>query len=102
AAFRHGPLEMLGDSIFVLVFAGENPTRKLNLKLWHDIRERAGRTKLLGEDSDFVPFRLPRAPASIRPILEILPVQMVTLALAALAGREAGRFSYATKVTTTE
>jgi glutamine---fructose-6-phosphate transaminase (isomerizing) len=102
AAFRHGPLEMLSDEIFVVVFAGENPTRKLNLKLWQDIRERAGRTELLGEGSEFLPFRLPRAPASIRPILEILPVQMVTLALAALARREAGRFTYATKVTTTE
>jgi hypothetical protein len=38
----------------------------------------------------------------IRPILEILPVEMITLALAALAGREAGRFESATKVTTTE
>jgi hypothetical protein len=36
------------------------------------------------------------------PILEILPVEMITLALAAQTGREAGRFSFASKVTTTE
>jgi hypothetical protein len=38
----------------------------------------------------------------LRSILEILPVQMITLALAAQAGREPGRFELATKVTTTE
>jgi hypothetical protein len=35
-------------------------------------------------------------------MLEVLPAQMITLALAAQAGREAGRFELATKVTTTE
>jgi glucosamine--fructose-6-phosphate aminotransferase (isomerizing) len=39
---------------------------------------------------------------SIRPILEILPVQMITIALGALANREAGKFERATKITTTE
>ena len=38
----------------------------------------------------------------MRPLLEMLPVQMITIALAALAGREAGKFERATKVTTTE
>ena len=41
-------------------------------------------------------------PLSVRPICEVLPGQMITLALAAQAGREAGRFERATKITTTE
>jgi glucosamine--fructose-6-phosphate aminotransferase (isomerizing) len=36
------------------------------------------------------------------PIAEILPIQMITLALAALAGREPGKFVRATKVTAVE
>jgi glutamine---fructose-6-phosphate transaminase (isomerizing) len=102
AAFRHGPIEMLDNQIFVGVFAGTRRTRELNVKLWQEIRERGGKTELLGEHSEFTPFRLPVAAESIQPILEVLPVQMVTLALAALQGREAGRFTYATKITTTE
>ena len=39
---------------------------------------------------------------SVRQILEILPVEMITLALALQAGREPGRFELASKVTTTE
>jgi len=38
----------------------------------------------------------------VQPILEILPVQMITIALAALANREAGKFERATKVTIVE
>jgi len=34
--------------------------------------------------------------------LEILPVQMISLALAALRGAEAGRFALATKITAVE
>lgn len=102
AAFRHGPFEMLGDELFVLVFAGGNNTRDLNAGLLQDIREQRGRAEWVGEDARFAPCALPAAPHSIGPILEILPVQMITLALALQAGREPGRFNLATKVTTKE
>ncbi len=39
---------------------------------------------------------------SLRPVIEMLPVQMITLALAAMAGLEAGAFALASKVTLTE
>jgi len=101
AAFRHGPFEMLSDETFVLVFAGEHKTRDLNQRLFEDVREQQGRAELVSE-SAAPPFGLPTAPRSIHPILEILPVQMISLALAAQAGREPGRFELATKVTTRE
>ena len=53
-------------------------------------------------DSPPGPFCLPQAPESVRPILEVLPVQMASLALAAMKGREAGRFVRLTTVTTVE
>jgi glutamine---fructose-6-phosphate transaminase (isomerizing) len=102
ASFRHGPLEMISDEIFVLVFAGDLPTRDLNQRLLDDIRQQAGRTELVGEESGFAACKLPAASRIFRPILEILPVQMVTLALAAQVGREPGRFELASKVTTRE
>ena len=102
AAFRHGPLEMLREDIFVLVFAGDNRTAHFNHRLLHDLREQQARAQVVGHDSDLPAFRLPPAPGGARPILEILPVQMMTLALAALAGREPGVFQLARKITTTE
>jgi glucosamine--fructose-6-phosphate aminotransferase (isomerizing) len=102
AAFRHGPMEMLNSGVFVLVFGGDPRTRALNKRLCMEIRGNGAKAFLCSPDSEFAPARIPDLPESVRPILEILPVQMITLALAALAGREAGRFEKATKITSTE
>jgi glutamine---fructose-6-phosphate transaminase (isomerizing) len=102
AAFRHGPFEMLGRETFVLVFSGQPRTKELNRRLWHDIREKDGHAEIVGEAGAGSPYGLPRVPIALLPIIEILPVQMITLALAACRGREAGRFELASKVTTVE
>ncbi|MBE0699653.1 MAG: hypothetical protein IH586_22235 [Anaerolineaceae bacterium] len=47
-------------------------------------------------------LRLPQGPASLLPIYEMLPAQMVTLALARLANHTAGKFRRVTKVTSVE
>jgi glucosamine--fructose-6-phosphate aminotransferase (isomerizing) len=78
AAFRHGPLEMLGEDSLVLVFAGDKKTSEFNNRLLADIREQKGRAELVGEESELPALRLAPAPVSIRPILEVLPVQMIT------------------------
>ena len=101
ASFRHGPFEMLSAETLVIVFSGDPKTRELNRRLLADIRQQGGRAELIGEKSSHKYFRL-AGYGGIRPILEILPVQMITLALAALAEREAGKFERATKITTTE
>jgi glucosamine--fructose-6-phosphate aminotransferase (isomerizing) len=93
---------MLTDETFVLVFAGDARTRDLNQRLLEDIREEQGVAELVSDDSKIAAFRLPSASHSMLAILEILPLQMITLALAAQAGREPGRFQLASKVTTTE
>lgn len=102
AAFRHGPLEMLSQDMFVVVFSGDDKTRDLNARLLSDIRQGGARAEILGEETDLECFRLNAEDSSIRPVLEILPVQMITLALAVLAGREPGKFELASKITTTE
>jgi glucosamine--fructose-6-phosphate aminotransferase (isomerizing) len=102
AAFRHGPLEMLSKDTFVLVFGGDRKAQKLNQGLLEDIQTHGGNAELVSHLSLFPPCALPNSIMTVQPILEILPVQMITLALAALVGREAGRFDFATKITTKE
>lgn len=102
AAFRHGPMEMTGPNTMVLVLEGEDDVRELNIKLVHDIRERGGRAQLLGPSAEIAALRIPAVPQCLLPITEILPIQMLTLALAANKGIEAGNFAHATKVTTEE
>jgi glutamine---fructose-6-phosphate transaminase (isomerizing) len=102
AAFRHGPLEMLSEETFVIVFSGDDKTRDLNRRLMADIQQRSGRDALVAADSALACFRLADHCSNVRPILEILPIQMITIALGALAGREPGKFERAAKVTTME
>ena len=102
AAFRHGPLEMLSKETCVFVFAGEERTRALNIELKEDICRMGGRGELIGNNAELPSLRIPPVPNSVLPILEILPVEMMTLALAARAGIEAGRFTLGSKITTTE
>jgi len=102
AAFRHGPFEMLGPDCYLLVFEGDAATAPLNRALVEDVRRAGARAALAGAGAGMDALRLPDVPGQVRPIVEMLPLQMISLALAALAGREAGVFERITKVTTTE
>ena len=102
AAFRHGPFELVGPHVFALVYGGDAKVERLNRSLVEDIRQAGGRAFLCGPKAEFEPVRLPAASPALRPILEILPTQMISLALAALTGVEAGKFRKATKVTEKE
>ncbi len=102
AAFRHGPLEMLQPGMSTFVFEGDEPTRALNHRLALQLEDADCSCEEIGTSSRLASLRLPEHDAAVRPILEILPVEMMTLALAAMAGREAGRFERASKVTDTE
>ena len=102
AAFRHGPLEMLTGDTFVGVLEGDDMTRNLNEQLKKDIVLASGRSDLIGPRAALASLRVSSPFFRIVPILEILPLQMMTLALAYLSGTEAGLFTRATKVTITE
>lgn len=102
AALRHGPIEMLDESCFVLVFAGRGPSRQLNRRLYDELAGKRIPSAWVDTGSSGSPFDLPQANERLRPILEILPVEMMTLALASLRGRTAESFEQITKITTTE
>jgi glucosamine--fructose-6-phosphate aminotransferase (isomerizing) len=102
AAFRHGPFELTDGGAFVLVFLGDARTAALNRNLGQDLLNHGGRTKLVSEEESNSAFCLPSVPPRVRPIVEILPAQIISLALAAQAGREAGRLTLSSKVTTIE
>ncbi len=101
AAFRHGPFEMLSDAVFVLVLEGDARSALFSRKLVDDIREAGGRSALVSTTTGGV-YQIPESAERLRPLMEFLPVEMLTLALAAVKDREPGRFERATKVTEVE
>jgi glutamine---fructose-6-phosphate transaminase (isomerizing) len=102
AAFRHGPLETTGPGTVVMVFGGDNRFHDLTRRLCNDLRKAGADIMAVGLNAGLPALALPDVPTPLLPILEILPVEMLTLALAARKGFEAGCFSHATKVTTVE
>jgi len=105
AAFRHGPLNMVSEQNFVLVFEGLEPTRALNRNLVDDIQKHGGNAALVGIGPVTGAFHLPAVPvisAGGLAVLEILPAQMLSIALARLHGHIPGQFPWGSKVTSTE
>jgi glucosamine--fructose-6-phosphate aminotransferase (isomerizing) len=102
AAFRHGPLEMVGPDVAVCVFAGDDRTAALNRSLAADVSRSGGKAAWIGEDGVTDTFRIAATSPESRTIMEILPVQMISLALAARSGHEPGVFQHLGKVTTVE
>jgi glutamine---fructose-6-phosphate transaminase (isomerizing) len=102
AAFRHGPFEMLSEDCFVMVFVGDPQVELLHKRLVEDVRQTGAKSALVGTDAELEAFRLPAVSKQIRPIVEMLPLHMASLALAAIAGREAGKFDRIDKVTASE
>lgn len=102
AAFRHGPFEMLDEDCCVVVLAGDPHVEPLHKKLVEDVRETGAKAFLVGSAADSQELRLPDLSSEIRPIAEMIPIQMISLALAAIGGREPGKFERIGKVTTSE
>ena len=102
AAFRHGPLDMASPQIFVLVYEGLDPTRTLNRNLVADIQKIGGEAALVEIAPGREVFHLPTVPACGLAVLEILPAQIISLALARLHDHLPGQFSWGSKVTNIE
>jgi glucosamine--fructose-6-phosphate aminotransferase (isomerizing) len=102
AALRHGPFEMLGPDSFVLVFEGGDNVRERNRTLVNDVLATGAKASLCGVGAPGGPFALPFTAEAVRPIIELLVTQMMSLALGYLQGREPGKFERITKITTVE
>jgi glucosamine--fructose-6-phosphate aminotransferase (isomerizing) len=102
AALRHGPLEMMRNNAYVLVFSGSKNTYNLNYNLAKELSAQGARVGWVSPDAEKPVYRLPRAPEGLLPIMEFLPTAMLNLAIAALSNHQAGVFEHATKITVTE
>jgi glucosamine--fructose-6-phosphate aminotransferase (isomerizing) len=102
ASFRHGPMEMALPDVMVLTYEGNGKTAHLNKQLVEDVAHFGGRAMYICENDAPGALHLPVYCDLLRPLLEILPAQMISLALASIQGIEPGVFERASKVTAVE
>ena len=101
--FRHGPLELCGPDLSVILFAGPPETQQLNQRLAIDLANCGGHVFWLGPEMEGVSV-LPMAwvEGIGQPLAEILPIQLLTIHLAEQSGLVPGKFKYIGKVTLVE
>jgi glucosamine--fructose-6-phosphate aminotransferase (isomerizing) len=104
ADFRHGPMELASPRLMVLMLAGAPGTIALNRELALDVSRHGGRVLWLASQTDallpFVP--LPDVDEAARPLVEILPLQLLSIVMARRNGFEPGVFRNVSKVTVAE
>ncbi|HEY3473002.1 MAG TPA: hypothetical protein VGK56_00250, partial [Anaerolineales bacterium] len=104
ADFRHGPLEIVSEGFAALIFAGSGQTSALNRELALEIISYGGKAIWLDSvlDPEIPTIRFPETSELTRPLVEIVPVQILTLAMAKRKGIKAGKFRHVSKITDRE
>ena len=101
AQFRHGPLELADPRLAAIFLAGKQPTRAMNRKLAEEMRSHRAQVVWIGEQttSNASEIPMPVTPEAGEEIAEMIPIQMLSLALAEQTGVEPGIFRYIGKIT---
>jgi glucosamine--fructose-6-phosphate aminotransferase (isomerizing) len=100
--FRHGPLELATPDLSALIFAGPPETRDLNARLLKDLRDYRSAAFWVGADPQEWWIEIPQAPVIGMPLVEILPIQLLSIHLAQQISVEPGHFFRSGKVTLAE
>ncbi len=100
--FRHGPLELADPELTALIFAGPQETRDLNMRLLQDLRGYQVNAFCVGSEENEWQIAIPYVPVIGMPLMEILPLQMLTIHFAGQIGVEPGHFFRTGKITLTE
>jgi glutamine---fructose-6-phosphate transaminase (isomerizing) len=100
--FRHGPLELATPDLTTLILAGPQETRELNQRLLKDLRGYKVNAFLMDSSSNEWQIAIPQVPAIGLPLMEIVPLQLLSIHFAQQIGVEPGFFFRSGKITLAE
>jgi glucosamine--fructose-6-phosphate aminotransferase (isomerizing) len=108
AEFRQGPNEVIDERFGAVLFCGAGKQGELNRSLAGDIQRSGGRVMLVGEAHAVtggpreLVFDIPGFADYLRPVLEVVPVQVLAYRLAQAQGYIPGQTRYITKIILSE
>lgn len=107
AEFRQGPNEVIENGFGAVIFVPSGFPGKLNNSLGRDILQLGGRVLFIGERGEkkakqSMHFPVHLVPDPLRPIVDIIPIQVLAYKLAEAQGIIPGEVRYITKVITSE
>ena len=106
--FRHGPWEVVDKDFLGFVFAQNNPTYELDLRLAYDLARMGGEIKLITSQT---PANIPAGVSLwkaglpnqfLSPLLEVIPLQFFVYEFAQWQGHVPGDFRVSTPITLSE
>ena len=105
-SFRHGPAEVVDEAFRGILFVPQGPTRDMTLSLGCDLIRFGGQVSMIGSELELagavLTRKIPKAPSSLAPLFEIVPIQVAALRMAQLRGIVPGSFRYTQQVTRDE
>jgi glucosamine--fructose-6-phosphate aminotransferase (isomerizing) len=104
ADFRHGPMELASPRLTIFMLEGAPQTARLNRDLALEVVRLGGKVLWLAlqPDPDLLTLLLPPVDEAARSLVEILPLQMLSIVMAQRNGLEPGKFRTVGKVTVQE
>ena len=106
--FRHGPMEIVRPGLNAILFIGCSSTQGINENLASDLNAKSCKVSVITQHTmknaskDTFCLQIPPAEDDLLPILEIVPIQFLTIPLAEFLGFTAGDFINCEKVTLIE
>ncbi len=106
ADFRHGPVELADPDLTVFLFAGTSSVKELNMNLGHQIASYGCQVFWVADQAHPSPavhnLLIPQGDQAVQPLLEILPLQLLSVSLAERRGLQPGVFRHTQKITLVE
>jgi glucosamine--fructose-6-phosphate aminotransferase (isomerizing) len=111
AEFRQGPNEVIDENFGAVVFAGDGKPAELSLALARDILRSGGRVMLVGnaapdalsgKPGNYLVFPIQGIPDVLRPVLDVVPLQVLAYEQARAKGITPGQVRFITKVIVNE
>jgi glutamine---fructose-6-phosphate transaminase (isomerizing) len=99
--FRHGSIEAIDDKTICIMFAGTGRTQVLNLAMANDLADVVNTVIAVGNNlliERGLTIDVPSVNEWLNPMIEIVPFQLLSVALAEHRGIEAGTFRFISKV----
>jgi glutamine---fructose-6-phosphate transaminase (isomerizing) len=107
--FRQGPVEVVDDRFGAVIFVPDGAAGDLTRPFVRSVRAGGGSVLAVGASKSLrdlgektVTFAVPGVPDPLRPVLEVVPAQVLAYKLAEAQGYEPGTVRYLSKVITSE
>ena len=100
AEFRHGPLELADENMKLIVMEGDRTTSRFNSMMAEEVHQYGGDVLWIGNQppAGIKNIHFPEVADNARPLIELLPLQLLAYLLANRKNMEAGKFRHIGKV----